>query len=282
MKSLLFLIVAALLAPIPAPAQIQAWFDGMRNMASMERKVRDVVEVDRTPLFDNAPFLRLRAGDKLVKAREVREEGKPIADPDKIYFYLFSKGKYFQLWVNEEGGKVLLSEAFSTAAYGLLFDWDFTMENAKALRKLLSQEHATSLTPDQLLAIYYAVRPEFPELEYRTDSFDFDLDSDHIVSIPGHQWVEFEGLAFDHFCNCIYRYTAIIGPSVCSVTGLALIQGPKRVERGEFERENFRGPNGPGPGREIDPKVAKAKRAEYERMRKFQDLVAAAIKSKGR
>src|SRR4051794_37216728 len=101
MKSLLWLFpIALFMAAPPAFSQSKRLiYDGFNTIAGMERRVRDVKEVNRTPLFDNAPFLRLRKGDKLVQAKEVFPAfNKPVAQPDRINYYLFSGGRYFQLW----------------------------------------------------------------------------------------------------------------------------------------------------------------------------------------
>jgi hypothetical protein len=212
--------------------------------SSMQRRVRDAVEVNRAPLFDNAPFLRLRKGEKLVKAKEdwTGRSGKSVAEPDRINYYVFSDGKYYQRWTEEQGDKLLLSSAFHSADNCLLFDWEVTIENAKALRKLLPGKYAASVTIEQYNAILTAIRKEFPEILVRFEDSLPDLHEPRFISIPGNMLVEFPGLAYDSFRNCIYKYSVRIGPSVCSINGQTLLQGPRHVERSEFERVIIDGP----------------------------------------
>lgn len=244
----------------------------------MQRSVRDVVEVDHRPLFDNAPFLRLRKGDKLVKAKEEEiREGKPRGDLDKVHYYLLSGGKYYQLGAHEEDGRVLLSGALFGAGNCLLFDWELTMENARALRQLVPFPYAKSLSRADFEAAAAAVRVQFPEA--RESGVRPELQEDRIRSIPGHGFAEFQGLAFDSFDNCFYQYSLKIGPETCSIENRMLLQGPRHIWRHEFEREIISGPNG-NPGAEVDPAVAKIKKAEYDRMLQFQKLVEDALGSK--
>lgn len=277
MKWLLFFLPAFSAMFAPSVFSQEVLYNGFDEVASMQRKVRDVVEVKRTPLFDNAPFLHLRKGDKLVKAREdfPGKMGIPLADPDRINYYLFSNGKYFQLWTTEEKGKLLLSPAFDAADNCLLFDWDFTMANARSLRQLFPGDYVHSLTIKQYDAIVAAISKEFPDIQVR-DQDHPDLREDQVVNIPGHAVVEFQGLAYDATRDCIYKYVLKIGPDTCLITGWILIQGPRYVQREEFEGNHVFVPNGP-PVYDIDPKTAEIKKAEYDKMIKFQNLVDEAI-----
>jgi hypothetical protein len=287
MKHLLSSLLVLLLIPTPAVfSQCGVLYDGIDTIASNQRKVRDVTEVNPTPLFDNAPFLHLRKGDKLVKARRDfgdyrgKPVSKPVSDPDRIDYYLLSGGNYYLIETEEENGKLLLSPVVG-AFNCLLFDWEMTMENAKALRELLpKEEYAHSLTIEQYDAIVASVGKEFPEIEFR-HRWELKLCEGRLVSIPGHHLVEFQGLAYDRFENRLYNYTLRIGPEVCSITEEVLAQGPKHVERYEFEGEEGGGISGPAPWKP-DAKTAKIKKAEYDKMMKFQNLVMDAINSKAR
>lgn len=246
-------------------------YDGFDDLAKMQREVREVTEVRRDPLFDNAPFLHLRDGDKLVKAKEVRREGKPTADPERISYYLFSAGKYYQLWTDEKA-TLELSAAFYSANACLLFDWEPTMANAQALRKLLPNEFAGSIPRERYDTIMQAVRRQFPELDYTIDTYQPAVKPDRLVSIPGHVAFEFEGISYASFSLRFHRYTIRIGPHDCQIAGQLLLQGPRPVDRWEFERVFDDGPNGFDSG-DVDPKVAKVKKAEYDRMVQFDTLV---------
>ena len=285
MKHLFLWLLVALALPTPrALAQRkEILYDGFENIALMERKVRNVVEVNRTPLFDNAPFLRLRKGTKLVKAMEDLggKGGKPSADPDKVEFYVFSDGKYYRRWTEEKDGQLLLSEAFHSADNCLLFDWDVTLENARALRKLLPLDYSDSLTIEQYGAILAAVRKEFPEMEISFGDSNPDLREDRVISIAGQVLVEFQGLAYERFENRVCKYSVRVGPSIFSMDAQILLQGPRHVERSEFERVVIFGING-NPSQEVDPQTAKIKKAEYDKMIRFQNVVTEAIRAKTR
>ena len=292
MKYLLSALLVLLLAPTPA-AFSQCCIivhDGLYTIAPNQSKLRDVTEVNRTPLFDNAPFLHLRKGDKLVKAREDfgdydhNYRGKPVSHPDtnRINYYLLSGGNYYLIETEEEKGKLLLPAYFG-ADNCLLFDWELTMENAKALRELLpkNEEFAQPLTIEQYEAIVASVGKQFPEIEFRPRA-ELELCEGRLVSVLSHHWVEFQGLTYDRSENRLYNYTLRIGPEVCSITGVVLAQGPKNIERYEFEgNANMVGISGPGPWKP-DARTAKIKRAEYDKMVKFQKLVKDAINSNAR
>jgi hypothetical protein len=208
------LVALALPTPRAFAQRKEILYDGFENIALMERKVRSVVAVNRTPLFDNAPFLRLRKGTKLVKAMEDLRDKGPSADPDKVDFYVFSDGKYYQRWTAEEGGQLLLSAASYSADNCLLFDWDVTLENARALRELLPSEYGRSLSLEQYDAIVAAVLKEFPEIEVGLEDRNPSLREDRIISIPGQTLVEFQGLAYDRFGNRVYKYWVKVGLGV--------------------------------------------------------------------
>ena len=85
----------------------------------MECEVRDATELDRTPIFDNAPFLHLRPGDKLVKAKiNTRGKGPPAAEPSRSEYCLLSGGRYFLLRTNCDESKLRLESPDES----LLFD----------------------------------------------------------------------------------------------------------------------------------------------------------------
>ena len=282
MKFLLLLLSAVLGLSAPR-AFAQGWellYDGFDAIASMESKVRNVSEVKETPLFANAPFLLLRKGDKLVKAMKDADGdgGKPVANPDKVDVYVLSDGKYYQRWTNETDGKLSLSAAFHSAENCLLFDWDVNLENARALRKLLPLEYAESLTIGQYQAILKATEEKFPEIKINYESANPGLREDRIMTIANRNFAVFEGLAYDSFRNCIYKYSIRLGPSVFSIHGLNLLQGPRHVERSEFERVDVLGPNG-NRGQDVDPQTARVKKAEYDQMILFQQMVTKAIRS---
>jgi len=280
MKFLFLLLLGALAAPAPQSFAEgrELLYDGLESIERMKREVWNVVEVNRTPLFDNAPCLRLRPGDKLVKA--MSDLGGKGGRPPRFHFHVFSEGRYYQIWADEEDGKLLLSAAFYSAENCLLFDWDMTPENAKALRTLLPNKYASSLTIKQFEAVLAAVKQKFPGIKIDYESGHPSLSKDRVISISSHTYAEFQGLAYDSFRNRIYKYTIKIGPTVFSIDGQTLLQGPGHVDRSEFERVETRGPNGPAFQPDIDPITAKLKKAEFDEMIRFQNLVIEIIQSK--
>jgi hypothetical protein len=258
-------------------------FGEIESLASRSREIYDATEIQRNPVFENVPFLRLRQGDKLVTAKE-RPQGKDLMSPnkkDEVNYYLFSREKYYRLDnITEKNGKLSLQKNSYIIKYCLLFDWDLTLENARVLRNLLPIIYVNSLTRDQLHAIENNVQKDFPSSVERR--YSLDLEEDHIRSIPGQSFAEFHGLTYEGFSNCIYHYIIRIGPSTCTIIGKIRVQGPPNVERDEFEDPGPRnGPNGPGPWH-VDPQKAKIKRAEYDRMMSFRKLVNEAIDSKSK
>ena len=63
-----------------------------------------------------------------------------------------------------------------------------------------------------------------------------------------------------------------IGPDTCTVTGETLMQGPRYVQREEFEGVHNTGPELPNapPDWSVDPETAKRVKAEYDQMVRFQ------------
>jgi hypothetical protein len=140
MKRLILLCLILIAVGIPSgSAQVLRTvrlYDAFTDIARSCAKVRDVKELKRTPLFDNAPFLRLRPGDALVEAKEDPEGwmGKGYPDLNRTDTYLRSGGEYYRLWTTKENDKLLLSPAFHAGGYCLLFDWEFNLATAEAPR----------------------------------------------------------------------------------------------------------------------------------------------------
>jgi len=273
----------ALLLTLPASADTvvrgEMIFSGVDGIVAHRTKVRDIMEIKREPLFDNAPFLRLRPGDKLVKARRSENLGKVPPNPGQWDYYLCSGEQYIKLWTTEENGRLMLSDFSYAGQYGLIFDWDFSLANASALRQLLPREYTVSLTLKQRDAMIAVVREEFPDARREPwTNEQLAPEKDQVISIPGHAEAHFQGLAFDSFFNRLILYTVRVSPQVFSIHGLILLQGPKNVERREFEeRKPYKMvPNSPGPLM-ITPEKALAKKAEYERCQRFRELIAGAL-----
>jgi hypothetical protein len=134
-------------------------------------------------------------------------------------------------------------------------------------------------TIEQYQAILKATAEKFPEIKINYESAHPSLCEDKIMTVADQNYAVFEGLTYDSFRNCIYKYRIRVGPSVFSIHGLNLLQGPRHVERREFEREDVSGPNG-HPGQDVDPQTARVKKAEYDQMILFQQVVAKAIRAR--
>ncbi|EDY21899.1 hypothetical protein CfE428DRAFT_0024 [Chthoniobacter flavus Ellin428] len=95
--------------------------------------------------------------------------------------------------------------------------------------------------------------------------------------------VEFRCLSFDEYRDCIYDYTIRISRSNLLITGMNVLQGPRYVSKDEFENSDGDSslPNAPPP-RTIDPATAKLKKAEYDKMVRFQDALLWLIEHKRR
>jgi len=270
--------------------------DGFSSIEWERQKVRDVVEAKRSPLFDNVPFLRLRPGDHLVKARRDQGFSKPSGDPDRLDYYLCSGGAYYDLSAFEENGRLELD----ATKYALLFDWDFTLANARLLRGLSHDQE--SLTTAQVAAAIQAVKKEFPEA-IQMDSPEtvpeaislpvaYSVKEDTLVSIPGQSEAHFEGLAYEPSSNLLYHYQIRLSSHLYLVSRYAVLRGPRLVDP-----EWFTPPPDPAASalrsfelstvpnqvsterRPLDPEKARIKKAEYERAERFRELVEGAIKA---
>ena len=222
-----------------------------------------------TPLFSNASFLQLKPGDKIVYA----SQKIPKSDSPWEGEYLVSGDRYYQL-DEKKNGQIICSPLVHEGSSWVFYHWVFSMENAEALRKLLPQEYSESITTKQYTLISEKIRNQFPSL-----STPYCIPKNPSrIELPGHQAAKFEGIAFDRYRDRIYKYTLLIGPDVFTILGETLIQGPPVVQRYEFEGvKESNSLNGPPPI-EIDPATAKTKRAEFEEMTRFQNLMNSVLK----
>ena len=263
------------LAPSTHTSSIYKEFHGggLEDIASNIRKVTDIKQIDRSPLFNNAPFLRLKKDDTFVKARQWLENGKGVA-PDfaKEYsFFLCSEGQYYLIWTRENDNQLILLSACDC----LLFDWEVTIENAEALKNIYNQwKH--EMTYKEYKTISMAIEKEFPNVFPP----DFNLGNasafgpPKLVSISRNSHVVFQGIAYDDYSNYIYKYTLKIGPAIFLSLREKLAEGPKHIDRWEFEGSQPR-PEIPNsmPPFDVPPEIAKKKKQEYDAMVRFQKLV---------
>ena len=242
-------------------------FDGREILKTyIEEKVGEPNEIKRTPLFDNLPFLKLKTGDKLIKAKRWMRGGKgvkPHFDEDESYF-LLSNGKYhpMQSGVKEQGKKLILE----LGLYSLLFDWEVTLANATRLHK----NYNPSLTLKSFPNLKNALRKDFSQT--LRDVGKVQISAPHLEGASKTRRAIFQGLGFDEYRNTVYKYHCEIGNDTYVEYRKNLIVGPRRVEREEFEGLHGGYINGPMPYKP-DPKIAAKARAEFKRMEKFQAIV---------
>ena len=245
-------------------------FDALDSIQPNSWSLSDVAEVSRDPLFDNAPFLHLRHGDKLVHAKY------PSKGFSQEAYYLVSQGKYYQIVARVEGGKLLLDDDWLLRD-PLLFQWEFTLPHAKVLADL-EKGSTQGMNLIQYAAIYDSIRKRFPGRECQSPG-SIEIPEDRIIPIPGQSVAEFQRIAYNSTFNRLERYVLRIGPATCTMRAQVLIQGPPRVDRWEFDEEYVRkinadpGANGPALLPDPDSDTAKIKRAEYIEWLAFQTIV---------
>lgn len=73
------------------------YHDGLQQLVVNIRKVDDVQVVDRTPIFDNVPFLSLKKGDRFVRAKMWSENGKGVKPgfSDQYFYFVHAGDQYF-------------------------------------------------------------------------------------------------------------------------------------------------------------------------------------------
>lgn len=246
-------------------------FDGRDYVKyAIQEKVAEPHEVHRTPLFEDLPFLKLKAGDQLIKARRWRDFHKGVkADFEKTEsYFLLSGGKYYRLDARERNGKLdLISHNYS-----LLFDWEVTLANAK----LLEQVSGEAITPKSLEDLKVELRKEFPES--LREAGEIKIEAPHLEGEGKLRRAIFEGLSFERSDDTISKYRFEVGNETYQVYLKKLIIGPRIVEPEEFgEPEHNDFPNITTANRRFvitpTPEEALKKRAEFVRMQKFQAIV---------
>lgn len=274
-------VVAQVAAPFVSPFDGEAtkptdadgfatYFNG-REYLSSEKTVGTPHEAQKTPVVDNAPCLRLKDGDKLVKGRRWFEMGKGMkpefAGHDS--YFLSSKGKFYDLGSYNIGAKFNLSDPI----YSLRFEWDLTLENAAQLYRISNDASLFSyaLTTEQYRALRKELREIFPA-SLRADT-GFALKKPRVEGDGTKKYAVFENLCLDADQNTIFHYRVLIGPNIYMIKRKPLISGPRRVSREEFEGRNGGGINGPGPYYP-DKEAAAQARADYRKSQAFRHVVA--------
>jgi len=157
----------------------------------------------------------------------------------------------------------------------LLFDGEVTLENGGALKDIYNRDTIYQFSGVELKAIAKTVRKEFPGIVVRSHP----TRENRLVELPENRHLAFNGYAYDSHDNYVFMYELKIGPSAFINVRRKLIEGPKRVDRWEFEGrgiewadiENSMGPYSP------TPEVARIKKQEFDEMMRFREIVMDAI-----
>ena len=202
-------------------------FDGREYVKnSIEEKVGEPREIKRVPLFDNLPFLKLRAGDQLVKAKRwIRggKDGKPRFDDEESYFLQTNNKYYFLRPVRENSDKLLLIYGSDS----VIFAWDFSLANATVLEQLDERAFGEKITVESFMNLQKDLQKEFPE-SLRA-SGKVTIETPHLEGNGNARRAIFQGLAFDRYRNTISKYQLEIGREAYIFKSKKLIVGPQRA-----------------------------------------------------
>jgi hypothetical protein len=133
------------------------------RLSLSSNEFRLIETINHTPLFDNLPFLKLRAGDQIVRAQFLyRPYGKGMKAEAPLQWsrpslFLQRGEKRKQLSAFEEEGKLQLRDAREIP----YFEWEPTRQNADALFGICQPEPRVSLA--QLAKLDAELQPEFAE-----------------------------------------------------------------------------------------------------------------------
>ena len=232
-------------------------------------------EVQRAPLFDNLPFLRLKEGDKLLlgPAWSPSFKGAPGRYSERDSYFVLHEGRHFRLRAQEGNGVLNLDEVSDSVH----LDWDVSLLSATLLKQKLGSA-MLQLQPRALAGLREAVRKQFPKA-WIADAAP-QLREPRVEGEGAAKTAIFESLEFDPYENAIFHARLSIGNSRFVIERRPLLQGPPRVERREFEGEFVGSQQGFSPSRinaavriPPDPATAALRRKEYQRMREFQRLI---------
>ncbi len=300
-KLILWLLIFSVGAPLaaqtrPGPFDSETYplrYDGRRPFEPETRPVREIETIKGTPLFKNLPFLRLRAGDELIKS-QITRPGFKGQNPTVSEAYLLKRGgQYQEVAVKEVGGERTLWDWSDLRS----FSWELTRANAEKLWNW-KLEPAERLTIEQLRRVETALLPDFAEhLGEEWQMFtEFEEWADTVrvggkaqpkpVPQPGfiaestgtQEWpgpsFTFAGLGFDGSATTFYAFQMRFGEAGAAFYKKPILVGPKSVDSAYFRQG--RGPNGPA----ISPaKGARLLRFQAQRARheKFLEIVMKAL-----
>jgi hypothetical protein len=250
-------------------------FDSHSYLAYTEEKVGEPREISQTPIFQNAPFLKLRPGDKLIRAKKWNDRTKGSEshfDKNESYF-LQTGGKYYLLqWSNAKDQALNLKSSYLS----LLFDWEVNLKNALALQEIDDRRWENRIAPRSLGELKAALKEDFPETLRYTG--EIAITKPHLQGTGEARRMVLQRLVFERFYDIIYLYQIEIGQNIYVWYRQPFIVGPRHVEHVEFDigslsppsdtyRTDFdRSPEGKA--------IARIRaREEYERMTAFQNIV---------
>ncbi len=244
----------------------QKYFDGTEYIRP-EKKVGVLQEVKRALLFDNLPFLRLKQGDKLMRGQAWRSPIEVFKSPSdkRDSYFVFHQNRYFQLSAYDDHGKLRLIGPTES----LLFDWDVSLPLALSLGRQVGSSNI-ELQPQMFAAMRDEVRKQFPLIALGEPPV---LKVPHLQGEGAGQIAVIESVVFDPYKDAVFHQRLSIGHSRFLLERKVLLQGPRRVEREDFEGfEGGSGINAPG-SYHPDPAVAALRRKEFDRMRHFQRVI---------
>ena len=190
----------------------------------------DIVEVQRIPLFENLPFVKLLPGERLVRGirkprtqiRKLVVPGEqnpvPSRDPElapaRPEYFLAIDGRdgtvsYSNIPVVEKQGQLHLIASRAAPIPIERLDFDLNVENA---RKLLAVSYHPEvfdfLNREQYEAAVGAVRAEFP---LGVSLTDLALADDRVINDGGRTWVELPRAVYSRDQNRVFKYIFKIG-----------------------------------------------------------------------
>lgn len=243
-----------------------------------DKKFEAPHEIKRVPLFDNAPFLRLQAGDKLFAAR--RENGwrkgvlPRFAEHDSLF--IERAGKFIEIapsweWSREKNNRKL---ELSDVSRSIWLDWNVTLPNAEQLIKIHRQNGEKTISLPTYRSLRAALKNEFASTLRDDTTLELRAPFLEVGAPKPKTRAVFERLVYDRFRNLVFEERVILGNGIYWVKRRDLIVGPPHVERWEFEgnADTHGTINGP-PLYVPDAKTAATKRATFNRMEAFRRVV---------
>lgn len=263
----LFCTLLPALRAAPVAAQNGTQWDAATYYAEVAPSIiADERPLTRAPLFDNAPFLRLKKGDSLV---EGRGEGLWHKGGERFYepsVFLRSNGRLFDLESRLENGRLDLK----SPGVSVLFDWDISLKNAAQLRLIDTQRE--TISPTRFEIIKKAVRAEFPQA-VRDDSTP-QISPPKLIGPANARHAVFEGLVYESYSRELSKFRLEIGSDFYRYTTRPFLVGPPQIDRSEWdEKARVHGViNGPAYG-PLDAETLARKRAAYDKMRAFETFM---------